>query len=130
MDEDHFDEALRFYQRTKYNPRRETLRPHVKNAYPILKQYAADRELIGYKKLADRLGTDERRYLSVILGTISRIEDKSGRPPLSAVAVQKNLRIPNDRFFDLIDQLQYSPVGATKDEIFEQIREDLKDEWD
>ena len=129
MDEEHFEQVLQFYQSTDYNPQRETLRRRVEDAYPILKQKAGDRNLIGYKNLADRINTDERRYMSVVLGTISRMEDRSGRPPLSVVAVKKNQRIPNDRFFVLVDQLEYTPDGETKEDVFESIRDDLEAEW-
>lgn len=129
MNEEHFEQVLQFYQGTDYNPRRETLRRRVEDAYPILKQKAGDRELIEYKVLADQIHTDKQRYMSVVLGTISRMEDKAGRPPLSAVVVNKNQQIPSDRFFTLIDQLQYSPEGGMKEVVFENLRDDLAAEW-
>lgn len=129
MNQQNFERILHHYQDTKYNPNRDTLHRRVKDAYPILKQHAADRNLIAYKPLADQIGTDERKYLSVVLGTISRMEDLEGRPPLSAVAVQKNARIPNQEFFNLVENLQYTPPRDSTEGVFEYIRDDLASEW-
>lgn len=130
MNDTQFEEVLQHYQQTKYSPRRETLRKRVEDAYPILKTKAGNRDLIAYSDLATQIGTDERRYLSVVLGSITRMESKASRPPLSAVAVQKNEQIPNDVFFELIESLGYSLRGTTKRTIFENLRDDLQREWE
>jgi len=129
MEQSHFEEVLQYYQDTKYNPRRETLRTRVEAAYPILEEKARNRQLTAYSDLAEQINADERRYLSVVLGSITRMEDMAGRPPLSAVAVKKNQQMPNDAFFELLDQLEYGVTAGTRSEIFQRIRDDLADEW-
>lgn len=129
MNEEHFEEVWRYYRDTDYSPRRQTLHTRVSDTYPVLKEIAGNRDLIAYSSLANRVNTDERRYLAVVLGTISRIEDREGRPPLSAVAVKKHGRMPNDEFFRLIEQFEYTPRGETKEARFEAIRDDLVATW-
>lgn len=129
MNEEHFTEILEFYQNTEYNPRRETLHKRVSQAYPILKDIAGDRELIAYSELANRINSDERRYLSVVLGTITRMEVKAGRPPLSAIAVQKNREIPNQEFFNLVNRFDYPIAGESNEAVFEELRDKLAEEW-
>jgi|GEM_PF-6957229 len=128
-EQEHFDQVLEFYQSTDYNPNRDKLQTRVNDAYPILKETAANRDLIEYKPLAKKIGTDERRYLSVVLGAISRIEVKEERPPLSCVAVQAGPQIPNEPFFELIDSLNYDVPGKSNEEAFEMIRDELQNRW-
>lgn len=65
----------------------------------------------------------------MVLGTITRIEVREDRPPLSCVAVLQNRRIPNDMFFQLIEQIDYDIPGSNEEETSELIRDELRDEW-
>jgi hypothetical protein len=43
--------------------------------------------------------------------------------------VQKNARIPNQEFFNLVGNLQYTPPRDSTEGVFEYIRDDLASEW-
>lgn len=98
LDEELFEEVLR-EQRAKEgrNPNRETYRKRVEQAYEVLIETAKREETIYYGELMEEIGTG-RGYIGPVLGGVSRMELKQGRPPLSALVLRKATDRPGDGF--------------------------------
>jgi hypothetical protein len=91
---------------TKYSP------ATVAEVRGILKEKAANRALITYTELAERIETADipawRGPLPEILGEVSTQEVKAGRGMLSCLVVAKADHSPGSGFFDLAREL-YGP---------------------
>lgn len=133
MEMQHFDEIYEkwYRDRDEFSPRRAKFEKRIRTVYPILKELARERELISYGDLAERADTDRRRYLSLVLGAITRMEHQEGRPPLSAIVVQSDSRIPSGGFFELMRDLGIDSKYNSADdrELFEDIKEDVYRFW-
>jgi hypothetical protein len=132
MEMSHFEEAYEYYQgQEDFTPRKDTFKKRVKTVYPILEEHARQQEVITYGELADQANTDERRYLSLVLGAITRMEHREGHPPLSALVVLAKARIPSNGFFDLMEELNIAGKydANTDEELFEEIKRDVYAFW-
>lgn len=127
IDGDDFREIQEFH-RENYTarPQYDTLLSYVQQAYPILEEIAANRELIAYSELWEELGTN-RQYITPILGTISHLEMRKGRPPLSAVVVRKDSNRPGENFMDLFTEMdaEHPYPGLSEDEAIRRILTDV-----
>lgn len=127
IDIDAFREIQQFH-RDNYeaSPRFDTLFENVQQAYPILNQVATDRELITYGELREKLGT-HRGYLAPILGTISHLEMRNDRPPLSVIVVRSDSNRPGTDFMNLFCELdaQHPYPNLSAEDAIEQILEDV-----
>ena len=71
-------------------------------ARPILVEIAKKKTTITYKELMDRMGgSPGRGYVGEVVGRISEIEWKAGRPKLSAVVVRSDTGMVGGGFFGL-----------------------------
>lgn len=132
MEVQHFDDIYERYRgQDEFSPRRDKFEKRTRAVYPILEDLAREEKLISYSNLADRADTDPRRYLSLVLGAITRMEHQQGNPPLSALVVQAGPQIPSDGFFELMQNLgiegKYN--ATTDEELFEEVRNDVYDFW-
>jgi hypothetical protein len=64
----------RYRSQDEFSPQRARFEKRIRAVYPILEDLARERELITYGDLAERANTDRRRYLSLVLGAITRME--------------------------------------------------------
>lgn len=128
----HFDDVHEHYASgDDFSPRYDTLRTRVTDAYPILKEVAANHDTITYSDLADRIGTDERRYLSYVLATISRMEHRENDLRPSVLVVGATNDRPSGGFFDLLPHLQdgHPHPSLSDEEIFQREKTRVYDAW-
>jgi len=133
MEMQHFDDIYNMWYRDRddFSPQKDRFQKRIAAVYPILEDLARERESITYGNLAERVDTDRRRYLSLVLGAITRMEHQEGNPPLSVLVVQSDSQTPSDGFFDLMQNLgiQTKHNSTTDEELFEEIRSDVYDFW-
>ncbi|WP_207592875.1 hypothetical protein [Halomontanus rarus] len=131
IDEELFNEVLA-EQRAKEgrNPQRDTYRTRVEQAYDVLIEKAKREETIYYGELMDEIGTG-RGYIGSVLGGVSRLELKQGRPALSALVLQKATDHPGDGFCEnlLADFGLWEP-GEDRDAAWEREVQRVYEEWD
>lgn len=130
IDDGLFEEVLE-EQREKEgrNPRRDTYRKRVEQAYEVLIEKAKQEETIYYGELMDEIGTG-RGYIGAVLGGVSRLELKQDRPPLSALVLQKATDHPGDGFCEnlLADFGRWEP-GEDREATWEREVQRVYDQW-
>jgi len=130
VDDELFEEVLE-EQRNKEgrNPQRETYRTRVEQAYDVLIKKAEQEETIYYGELMAEIGTG-RGYIGAVLGGVSRIELKQGRPPLSALVLQKATNHPGNGFCEnlLADFGRWAP-GEDREAAWERELQRVYDYW-
>lgn len=128
---DELFEAVLAEQRSKEgrNPRRETYRKRVEQAYDVLVERAKRRELITYGELMDEIGTG-RGYIGQVIGGVSRLELEQGRPPLSALVVRKASMKPGPGFCEnlLADYDRWEP-GEDREAAWQRELNRVYEEW-
>lgn len=125
-----FEEVLAEQQSKEgRNPRRETYRKRVKQAYDVLIERASQGELITYGELMDQIGTG-RGYIGAVIGGVSRLEIKQERPPLSALVVRKGTEYPGDGFCEnlLADIDKWQP-GEDRETAWRRERDCVFEYW-
>lgn len=130
IDEELFDEVLREQQAKEgRSPNRETYRKRVEQAYEVLIEKAKQRETIYYGELMEKIGTG-RGYIGPVLGGVSRLELKQGRPPLSALVLRKASDHPGDGFCEnlLADFDRWEP-GEDQETTWQRELQCVYDEW-
>jgi len=112
------------------NPSRETYRTRVRQAYNVLIRQAKKQEPIYYGELMAEIGTD-RGYIGSVVGGVSRMELKQGRPPLSALVLQKQSDEPGKGFCEnlLADFGRWKP-GEDRHAAWERELQSVYETWD
>ena len=127
IDEQEFEKIFEFHKKNYYpDAKQGTVLNYIEEGYPILKQTAANRDVISYSEFMSKLGTN-RRYLSTILGTLSHLELSKGNPPLSVLVVRKGTNNPGEGFMNLYSELgvQHPYPNLSDKEAVERIRADV-----
>lgn len=81
-----------------------TFRQKVNNVCDVLEREAGKEEKVAYGEIMDEVGVHRAR-IAYVLGAISRIENKGGRPLLSAIAVNSSDGTPSGGFYGLAEGL-------------------------